>query len=280
MGDEQVDNQGDTQDTGSSDQQGEQQQQTPPSWYSTLDENLAKEPSVAKFKDKGVGDIVKSYVEAQKLIGKKGIIPPNEKDEADVNRFYKELGRPDSPDQYKGDVTIPDDMKQYINGDNVKAFQQMAHKYGLNQKQYESLLKEWTGKQVADIKGLQTRMEAERVQLENGLRTDWGAAYDAKVKLAKDAMAQIGGMDAEVVEKLSKNPEQVRVWANVGEKISNDSLARGKGHMPMTPAQAQEEINNILRDEDKVLYNQGHREHAARLDRLQQLYRIRGNTRG
>ena len=46
--------------------------------------------------------MVKEHVNLQSLIGKKGVIPPGEKDGAEAwERYYNQLGRPPRPELYQ-----------------------------------------------------------------------------------------------------------------------------------------------------------------------------------
>jgi hypothetical protein len=266
----------DTQESQGTETTQDQQATTNDSWYGSIEESIAKEPSIERFKDKSINDFAKSYAEAQKLIGRKGMIVPKDAEDKDAwDNVWKTLGKPSDPKEYKADIELPDNMKHYYKEEKFEEFRKLAHDADLTQSQYDKLVKGYMGQVFGELQGMQAKTEQERVELDNELRGEWGQAYDAKVKIAKEAMAQLGELDKSVIDELSKNPMQVKIWANVGDKISGDSMVKGRQYVPMTPSQASQEISEILKDEDNVLYNQGHREHNSRIERLKHLYKIR-----
>jgi hypothetical protein len=76
---------------------------------------------------KSVGDLAKSWTEAQKKIGEKGAFPKKGEDEApdEWNEFYNRAGRPKTPDEYELDGA----------GDDFKSLVENMHKAGLNKNQ-------------------------------------------------------------------------------------------------------------------------------------------------
>ena len=79
-------------------------------WFESLPPDLKVEKSIQSFKGKGVADVAKSYVEAQKMIGGSIRLPkpdakPEER-EAFMADLSTKLGRPATAADYKKAVTL------------------------------------------------------------------------------------------------------------------------------------------------------------------------------
>ena len=79
-------------------------------WRSALDEGLRSDPTLADIKD--LNGLAKSYVHAQRMVGKDKLVIPGEgADPTEWDSFYEKLGRPQDG-KYNLDPKgiIPDDM--------------------------------------------------------------------------------------------------------------------------------------------------------------------------
>jgi hypothetical protein len=65
-----------------------------------IEEGLVNDPSLKALTN--VGDLVKSYVNAQKMIGKdKVILPTDKSSEVEIAQFWQKMGRPEKAEDYK-----------------------------------------------------------------------------------------------------------------------------------------------------------------------------------
>ena len=105
--------------------------------FNGLPDDLKNDPSVQLFKGKALPDIVKSYVNAQRMVGAdKVAIPAGKNDTPEAwNEFYKRLGRPDDPDGYQlpKPAVFPEGLE--ANPDIEKGFKVISHNPGLTPKQ-------------------------------------------------------------------------------------------------------------------------------------------------
>lgn len=267
MPEENVDNQ-----TQAKEGEGQSDQQV--SWKDGLEESISSHPSMSNIPD--VATLAKNYVNQQGLIGRKGIIPPKEGDEEDTNRFYNQLGRPETYDKYNtSKFEIPEDMKQFVKTEKVESFKKMAHKYGLTQKQFDGIMKEYTEENVSQIRGIIDSKNKETEELNEALKSEWGEQYAYKVDKAKSVLELANLEDKEIKETLA-NPKFLKVFAEIGNVISNDSLeGRSSGKRAMSLTDIDNEIRGMLDDTTSPLHDGGHRDHKNFLSRLNDLYRMK-----
>lgn len=217
-------------------------------------------------------DLLKSYQGAEKLIG----VPPDKvlrlpgdtstKDELDA--FYTKLGRPADPNGYE--IKAP----QGADDSFAKAAAGKFHELGLNTKQAQELAK-WYESQGATMGEAQQQAKtAANVEQQNALRTEWGAAYDAKLTQARN-FAQQAGVDAATLDKLQDAmgfDGVMKFMANLGGKIGEANFVSGDRATQfgvMTPGQAQAEIKSLTADKDfRSKYLAGNAEAKARMTQL------------
>lgn len=98
------------------------------------------------------------------------------------------LGRPDSADGYDfGEYKTPEGAV-----DITPDFRQWAHAAGLNQRQVSSLFGAFGEKMDALRKDAENQRAIDNTTELNGLKQEWGAAYDQNLVIARGAMARFG----------------------------------------------------------------------------------------
>jgi hypothetical protein len=250
------------------------------SFISTLPDDLKAEPSIAAFKGKGVQDVLRSHVNAQRLVGADKIVVPTGKLDNDEtwNSVYNKLGRPENPDGYKFDKPqLPEGVQ--IDEKTEKGFMVVAHQIGLNNKQASALFGMYA-KGVAEqfTKG----GEAEKAALEaaeTALKTEWGNKYDANITLAGKVIDTYGGKAEEVQafkEKFGSDPVAIRVLANIGNLIGEGNFIKGQGPAFLdTPADAHKKAMDIMTNKQNPLYEayftKNHIRHNEAVDEVQRL---------
>ena len=101
-------------------------------WLTGVQNEFANDPIMANVKD--VPTLVKNYVNAQRLVGKKGVMLPDENSGEDKwNEFYTQLGRPTDAAGYA--LKAPEGQEEAY-----QQFAEQAHKVGLLPRQAEAML--------------------------------------------------------------------------------------------------------------------------------------------
>lgn len=232
---------------------------------------------------KSVEELGKQFVNAQHLIGKKGILPPDPNNPDDINRYFSELGRPESPDAYNvGEFAPPEGVPW--NPERQTGFLSKAHELGLNDAQVQGLLA-WEGESAASAYG-QLGEAAEQVaqQAVAQLKKDWGTQFDAKLNMANRAVQHFLGDEADTFLQtmtgeggtIGANMTFIRMMEKISGLIGEDGLASDvtqTAHGQLTPEQAASELRQL--DADKAhmdaFFNPsdpGHEEALARRRRL------------
>jgi hypothetical protein len=209
----------------------------------------ADETRVGYVQNKGwkePGQVLDSYIALEKTFGadKAGrtVILPGEKAEAaELDAFYAKLGRPAEPKDYK--VTVPEGHDPKF----ADGFKAKAHELGLTAKQVEGLAA-WNNEQVAGMQSAQANQSVESFNRDvQTLKTEWGAAHDQNVVVARSA-AQALGLSADFIDKVSGavgHKATMELLHKIGSKtgesefVATSSTSYGGA---LTPGQAKAEI--------------------------------------
>lgn len=244
----------------------------PVDWRTNLSPELKEHPSLATYKS--VDDMAKSHINAQKLIGKKGIIPPGKDAKPEeIDAFHKALGRPDKPEDYKlSEVQAPEGMTEDA---NLKSgFLATAHAKGMTNEQADAIYS-WYNKQVEGA--IAQHVEKNKVMKETTeaeLRTEYGKAYDQNLDIAKKFIHKFGDEKAmqALEEGLGNDPRLIRMLVKAGKSFSEDML-HVSSNTTLTPDEAKAEIRKIKGDPKHPYFVQVHHEHKEAVDYMDSLYK-------
>lgn len=215
----------------------------PTEWTTGLNDDLKGYVTTKGFKDPAA--LADSYRNLEKLVGAREKLiklPDNMDDAKAMGEIYNRLGRPEKPEGYG--FKADDDFAKWTAG--------TFHELGLTRKQGESLAAKWEGK-VGELKKAQEdKVNADNTAQTDGLKKNWGLAYDQNLKVAKGAAKEFGLDDATIdnMEKMMGFPKVMELFHNIGTKIGEGSFVTGGGAPGgiKAPEQAKARINEIKSD--------------------------------
>lgn len=239
-------------------------------WLTGSEATFANDPIMANVKD--VPTLVKNYINAQRMVGKKGHMLPDENSGEDTwNEFYTKMGRPETGDDYGL-------QSEQLNEDFVKNFSAKAHEIGLMPRQAQALMEYYNESASNENSQDQEALRAsEQASLEL-LKNEWGEGFNTKVHKAQVVAKQFGGesfIKALDEQGLGSNPEIIKFLANIGESLNEDSFEPSAvSQFAMTPEQAQAEIAGIMEAEDSPYWKPNHQDHFKVKQKVEKLYKI------
>jgi len=232
---------------------GSSQQQLNNEWFNNIPQEYQERPSIAAFKDKGFEDFIKDYVNKDSLVGRKGVLLPKEDDDEDLNRFYSELGRPETPENYENiEVVVPEEIKDFVDLSEVDNFKGLAHKYGLNNKQFQGLVKDYVSQQIGKVKQAYEEQIQKANEAKTTLRNEWGEKTDERIAKAQSIIDKFADETSyEFFNKNNKDVGLIRFLDKIAQNISSDVIdPSGTQQTKMTPEQIQKRMDEILRTDD------------------------------
>ena len=245
----------------------------PPTWRDGLsNDDYKKNDTLNKYGT--IDDMAKAHIELASMIGKKGVVLPNENDPNDVNRYYNELGRPAEAGKYENpQIEVDESLKEFYDEKGLDNFKPLAHKYGLTQKQFEGLAKEFTEAQMVNIKNALSENEKTATEATKGLMNEWLVDYDANTKQAELALKSFSkGIDDAKVQTLMKDPDVKRMFFNVSKVISEDNFRKGVSAPAESVQSLQAYIDSQVKNDGSSYYNQFAPDHKAAKQKVRESY--------
>ena len=174
-----------------------------------------------------------------------GLMPtPNSDDDASMQTLYRQLGQPEKAEEYK--IPQLDGQGTQLDVGPVEAFRGIAHKYGLNQKQFEGIVTEFTGLNVEGAIQAKQAHDAKITELKN----EWGAAYDQNINLIKALATKTDAPQAlmDAINNSTADAASLRWMYQVAKQFGgaegvNLISDQSQGTQVMTPAEAQQLIS-------------------------------------
>lgn len=176
------------------------------------------------------GDVVKSYAELERRLGRSVTIPDRDATDAEVASFYSRLGRPETPDGYS--VTVPDGVPDRLapgpeSAPARAAFLAAMHEAGATPDVVQAAF-DWYYRAAAEADETSRRAHARAEdEAEAALRRDWGKDYDRNTALAARTLKSFGDDElTTAVERagLARHPAWLRALARIGRATSEDQL--------------------------------------------------------
>ena len=255
-------------------------------WRSGLSSEYSNHAALKDFTDDadGINSLAKQHLGQMELLGRKGVaLPGEEASEEDINRFYAELGRPESVEGYDtSGVDIPEGLP--IDEGFTNDMVTMLHKHGISQRQLPGIMQDFMNYQATFLSGRADQNAQAASQLEGELRAEWGDSYQERLETAFRALTTFGGEDALEFAKveladgtqLGNHPTFLKILAGTGAKLSEHRLLGDKSPMAsMMPAEAVASIAKLDGNQEHmaIMMDPSHPQYAIEKQKREMLYR-------
>lgn len=277
--------------TGGQAQDPGQNQSTPSDWRSMLSEEWRENPSLKDFKS--LDDVAKSYAELKSYQGRSIAIPtddaseedrkaflekitskfpdliprPNLDDEEAAREFFKQLGAPEKPEEYPV-PELPEGVN--IPEDRINQLRELAFEAGVTKDQFQKVMAKLVEQDVKMIEEYAQRfMEGHKA-----LREEWGVAYDERVERADQIREQFFPF----IPKEEMNADTAKALYEISLRLGSEpvdmSTQGSAGTGAMAPAEAQQRIDEIMRNREHPYWNPSDPGHEAAVQRVIELQKM------
>ena len=226
---------------------------------------------------RGPADVLTSYRNLEKLMGADRAgrtveIPKDPDDAVAMGQFYERLGRPKTAEEYS--LPLPE---KGADPEFAKWAKEAFHGAGLTSAQARALTEKWNALMGGKAEAAQQASQARLVEEGNGLRKEWGAAFEQNCRVVDMAVSQFG-LDQETVVALREAigpAKAMKFFHQIGAKLGEDAFVSGgasASNIP-TPAAAQAQLKELTMQRDflDAFLNPSHPGHKAAVEKKAKL---------
>jgi len=247
------------------------EQTTQNNFQDLIPDEYRGEKSLSNFRD--MGDFVKSYLSAQKIVGADKIPVPNKfATEDDWKAVFNKLGAPEKPEDYKYSFKDGEVDKELIS-----SFNQEAHRLGLLPQQAESLIKYYKDMNEGSSIQAEEKATETRLHTENELKREFGPQYTKRLDQAKRLASSTLGSEflnntfLQDGSRLGDNIAVVKAFSELADKLSEDEVVKGDTSGYMTAKDLEKEIST-LQEEGSPFWDKQHPNHERT---VQEVFKLR-----
>lgn len=216
---------------------------------------------------KTVEDFVKGYDQLAKKLGKP-LSPPDEKaSNEEWAKYYKKIGRPESPDEYDFELS----ENTHIQDDYLEEFKQAAFKAGMNKKQANEFLK-WQDDKTQEII---SQVQEKKAKAQDDLKKLWGKKFQEKtneVMAFAETLSEEGYKD--IILDYGNDPAFISLLANIKDHYVGEDSNRFTNLQRFNSVESLKEEIDKARKSDKFRTDPAHRNYVE--DLYKELHRRTG----
>ena len=248
----------------------EQPKENTVDFKSLIPESFKEEKSLENFDN--MEDLLKSYLHAQKMVGADKIPVPNKfATDEDWKEVFTRLGAPKSPEDYK--YSFKDDE---VDPNQLKTFNETAHRLGLLPKQAEALVKYYNDLNKGQSEQLEAQAIVAQEKTEADLKKEFGPQFNKRLDQAKRLAINTLGEDflnktvLKDGSRLGDNLEVIKAFSNLADKLSEDEIVKGEGSDYQTAKDIEKQIAELTQQGSAYWQNQ-HPNHKQAVDEVLKL---------
>jgi hypothetical protein len=195
---------------------------------------------------KSVASMASQLTNAQSLIGKNAnmaVIPTDQSTELERAEFNKLCGCPDTPDEYT--ITHAEELGE-VNAEVETGFKNLAHSHGLRPETVQALIDLDDARMMEMRQGMEDAKVQAKADCEEGLKKQWGAAFEERSHLANRMIAENASDENKeaVLDAIGNNPIVADFLANMAKKFVEHKIISADINTP-TPLDAKAQADTL-----------------------------------
>jgi len=244
-------------------------------WRELLPNEVATHGSTANLKT--IDDFGKTYLNAQGLVGKKGIVVPTESDPPELwAKYYKELGVPDSEEGYElADLEALKEKKIDLT-ESKKAFMKRMKEANVPNAAAKEAWKFHQDAILANRNKVEDMHKLNVSKAVEALQSEWGTEYDANIKRVQSVISMVAQEEPELMKIIdARGWKKDTAFAKVIYALTKD-FTEDRLNVQTNPLEREATLNSWLAEQsanrDKSpFYNEHDPMHKQYVDKFNKL---------
>jgi len=224
--------------------------------------------------------------------GKGVFVPGPEASQIEKDHFYKAIGRPDKPEDYK--FEIPKEMAEWYepNPEDVQMFRETMHKVGATPAQFDAaknlffeILKRERQNMIKNPMPyleeiMQYAQPIRKAQAEAELKARWGNAYDVRLLEANkivDRFIPPGEQREKFALLFGDNPDIADLFATISLQLLSSGTGpdTSSGSPPLSSMNIQQQIDELMANPNYMDGRTNPALHKQLVEKVQALFEIK-----
>ena len=223
---------------------------------SDLDSEYHGNKTLLKYADKESGEfkqaqLMKALVHATSNIGRDKMIIPNDTfTQEQWDETYKNLGRPDTAQEYGLKSNLPEGLE--VDEKFLNSFQDLAHQTGVLPKQAQAMFDMINEQNLNSSKAQQESANAKYQEGVESLKAKWGDAYERKLTVAERTLNKFADEDqvkALAATGIFDNAQVTELFVKIGESLNEDVIPDDNtAGFGLTPDEIESKVQDLFND--------------------------------
>jgi hypothetical protein len=236
-----------------------------PEWAKGIEPEFMNDPIMKNVRD--IPSLVKSYVHAQRLVGRdRVVVPTKDSKPEEFKSYFQKIGLPESIDKYE--ANIPEGA--LFSPEKLAVMKQAAYENNILPNQFSKMLELFNAEKT-EVMSAHEQEEVARVSAtQETLKKEWGEGYTKKINQANATLSHFGG--PELMKYIHESPigsdeKFIRLMANIGEKLKSEDTFNSEvvSRFGMTKEEAKTKMNRIYGDMGHPYFSSSHASHKDAL---------------
>lgn len=165
--------------------------------------------------------------------------------------------------------------------DILEQFKKTAYENNILPNQAQAMYDFLNNQALTEAERMQNAQKEKLTEAINGLKQEWGEAFDKNIHTAKLAVNEFGGEELKAYLNetgLGNDPNIIKVFNKIGEQFFKEDNFSGesKPAYSMSPAEAQQRMNEIMGNFSGPYYNSAHPDHKRIVDEVNKMIQMMG----
>ena len=276
------------------------------SWRDALPEDIRTSDALKNFND--VSGLAKAFVDTKRMQGNSIHIPgedaSDEQRRAFVDKliervpgvmlkpdfehdgeqsaeFWRSLGAPENGAGYEmPEVQLNDNEDFEVDNDRIDVMREAAAKVGVTKHQFKSVMDAVLKHDIEN----QRSIGGQQNESMRTLHQEWGMAFEQNYAAALQVARATGAPDVliDAIKNAQAGPETLKWLYAVGKNMGKEGqniLNQGDGTTTrLTPAEAQQKIDEIMNNKNHPYWDASHPSHASAMQEMVKLHEAKRPT--
>lgn len=209
-------------------------------FISTLPDDIRENKSWEKFNDPSA--LAGSYLELQKLVGKKGDFVGEDGTPEEFAEMWSKLGKPKSVEDYG--IELPEDLRSLEGSfEKSQSVLQLAHDANLTKEQASKLFEGLYAMESEDISAIKAVNDKNLADGEATLREAWGNGFSEMANNVTALEKRLGVFEEFEANGLNANPSILKLLGTLAGELSETSTIETA--IASTPVGVEHELEEI-----------------------------------